>query len=370
MSGLRIVSGEGPQQVSEQQVNVRPPPTGVRPVATKVEEAVDEAASSYQLANMAVLANPERKLVGGDFFDDSTAPPENSPEPAEADPAIAEVLDTRTMEQQQVPVRRQSPPPLSPDFREPVEEEEPQRPDPRDEEVERVQLLAKVFRMQKQGVEFSKPVGSDTTTEELRAEIHRVTEDREKDAGLKFSRRLLLAMVTGLEYANERFDPLGVRLQGWSEQFMTNVEEYDPVLSKLHEKYNTKLNAPPEVEMLTMLLGSMFMYHLTATLFKPSQGSNVSQMARDNPEMMRNFARSMQQGRMPMQAMESMLDEGANPIQNMFGGSSAPASNPFGMGMPEFQKAGEEDVSSADGEDDEDDDAESFTVRTITVDDA
>ena len=99
-----------------------------------------------------------------------------------------------------------------------------------------------------------------------------------------------LAIITGMEYANERFNPVGLRLAGWSENVMTTIEEYDPVLEKLSDKYHTKVSMPPEMEMMTMLLGSAFMFHLTNTLFK-ANAPNLYKLARENPEARARRAR-------------------------------------------------------------------------------
>ena len=57
-------------------------------------------------------------------------------------------------------------------------------------------------------------------------------------------------MVSGLRFANERrFSPVRLRLNGWSEHMMSGIEEYDPVLEKLHSKYNRKVEMPPEMEL-------------------------------------------------------------------------------------------------------------------------
>lgn len=158
----------------------------------------------------------------------------------------------------------------------------------RDPEVERVRLLSRAFRLQKEGAQFTKDV-SEMSPDELRADIFRLEEDRDREQSVKFSRRLLLAVVSGLEFANERFNPVGLRLNGWSEHMMSGIEEYDPVLEKLHSKYNRKVEMPPEMEFVSMIAGSALMFHLTASIYRPEQ-PNMSRLAQENPEMMRAWA--------------------------------------------------------------------------------
>lgn len=276
----------------------------------------------------------------------------------------------------------------------------------RDPEVERIRLLSRAFRLQRDGAEFTKPV-AEMSPDELRADIFRLEEDRDREQSVKFSRRLLLAMISGLEVANEKFNPIGLRLNGWSEHMMSSVEEYDPVLEKLHAKYNRKVEMPPEMEFVSMIAGSALMFHLTSSIYRPDQ-PNMSRLAQENPEMMRDWAHQ-QQSRSPtgrggggggMPGMPDMAGLGG--LGDLLGMPSMPgmqdARSPFGLpsGGRMARMADDTATSSAVSEDDEDeqepppavqedvertdtdqggvdettDDAgsESVTVRTVNVD--
>jgi hypothetical protein len=76
--------------------------------------------------------------------------------------------------------------------------------------------------------------------EEIRTEYKRLTYAIEADRAIRFQRRILAACVTGLEYLNKRFDPFDLQLDGWSENMMENVEDYDSVFEELYQKYNDR----------------------------------------------------------------------------------------------------------------------------------
>ena len=40
---------------------------------------------------------------------------------------------------------------------------------------------------------------------------------------------MLMAIVSGLEYANKRFDPFSIELDGWSENVFENIEDFNTV---------------------------------------------------------------------------------------------------------------------------------------------
>ena len=103
-----------------------------------------------------------------------------------------------------------------------------------------------------------------------------------------------MACVTGLEFLNKRFDPFHIKLEGWSENVMESVDDYDNIFEKLHEKYGGKAEIAPEIELLLTLGGSAFMFHLTNTLLKgPGMGGMLAQ---NNPNFMANMMGAMSQG--------------------------------------------------------------------------
>lgn len=148
-------------------------------------------------------------------------------------------------------------------------------------------LLIKIQAMEKKGFEFSKKFNMTSNYEEMIFEYTKVKKFIESQAAIKFSRRCLMACVTGLEFLNKKFDPFNVKLEGWSENVMESVDDYDNIFERLHEKYSGKGEVAPELELLLTLGGSAFMFHLTNSLLKgPSMGSVVAQ---NNP----NFLQSM-----------------------------------------------------------------------------
>lgn len=154
---------------------------------------------------------------------------------------------------------------------------------------ERHDLLYKLHRLEEKGYKLSKKYNINSDIVEMRAEIHRVKKDAELKGSLKFSRRMLMACVSGIEFLNKTYDPFKLELNGWSENVMENLNDgdYDNVFERLHEKYSGRVNAPPEIELMLSLTGSALMFHITSSMFK-----NMPSMGAD-PAMMRNIVKSM-----------------------------------------------------------------------------
>ena len=187
----------------------------------------------------------------------------------------------------------------------------PDEPTFRSLEEEKQYYLQKIQRMSSHG---SRSVSLDTPLDELKYEYSRLKRQQEISTSIKFQRRILMAGVTGVEYLNKKFNPFGLRLEGWSESQMDSIEDYDNVFERLHDKYSGSAEVSPEWELMMMILGSGFMYHLSNTLFR-SVLPNVNDIAKQNPDLMQNIANAMstamgQQG--TAQPGDSMAQMGAN----------------------------------------------------------
>ena len=138
------------------------------------------------------------------------------------------------------------------------------------------------------------------------------TKQAEVDVSVKFQQKVLMAAVTGLEFANKRFDPLGAKLDGWSESVMDNLDDYDAIFAKLHEKYKERADLPPELQLLVTLAGSAFMFHVTKSLFASSLPRGVE--SAQASEIMKNISKAMQAGSSeisgPSTNLSSLLNQG------------------------------------------------------------
>ena len=158
-------------------------------------------------------------------------------------------------------------------------------------EDEKQDYLYKFYRMQNKGIPVSKKFNMNSDIHEMRREYHKITRDMEVNASIKFSRRMLMACVTGVEFLNKRYDPFDIKLEGWSETVMENMDDYDNVFERLHDKYASKVSMAPEIELMLTLAGSAFMFHLTNTMF--SSMPNINDIAKQNPDIIKNMMKSM-----------------------------------------------------------------------------
>ena len=159
---------------------------------------------------------------------------------------------------------------------------------------EKADILNKLTRLsQKKGIHVNKRLNMYSSIDELRAEVKRVRYSIEVDQSVKFSRRMLVATITGLEFMNKRYDPFDLKLDGWSESVMENAEDYDECFEDLYLKYRSSVKVPPEVKLIMMVGGSGMMFHLTNSMFK-SVMPNVNDVMKQNPDLMQNMMSAVQ----------------------------------------------------------------------------
>jgi hypothetical protein len=160
-------------------------------------------------------------------------------------------------------------------------------------EDEKADLLNKITRLAKKGIQTSARLTIYSDIEEIRTEYKRMTYSIEVDLSIKFQRRIMIACITGLEFLNDKFDPFDLELNGWSQNTMENVEDYDGVFEELYNKYKTKVQVAPEVKLIMMVGGSAMMFHLTNSMFKAAV-PNVTQVMQQNPGLMQNMMDAVQ----------------------------------------------------------------------------
>lgn len=129
---------------------------------------------------------------------------------------------------------------------------------------EKALLLQTFYLLQQQGMKSDLKLDMSSDMNTIKSEVMRMQTELNSQKMIKFMRKGLIAFVSGLEFLNNRYDPMGIQLNGFSEHCMTSLGDYDGVFMRLYDKYKDRTQAlAPEVELILLLLGSMMMFHLT-----------------------------------------------------------------------------------------------------------
>ena len=167
------------------------------------------------------------------------------------------------------------------------------KPEPSKEALlrEKFKYLRKLEDLENKGVQLTKKYTMESPLSEMQGEYENIINEKEKSNSVKFQGKMLMAMITGLEFLNNKFDPFDLKLDGWAEQVNEGVEEYDEIFGELHEKYKSKAKMAPEIKLLFQLGGGAMMLHMTNTMFKSSM-PGMDDIMRQNPELMQQFTQA------------------------------------------------------------------------------
>ena len=157
---------------------------------------------------------------------------------------------------------------------------------------ERIDLLSKFARLDAKGINLQKRFTAYSDIHEMRTEYQRLTYSSQLEASIKFQRRVLMAASTGMEFCNKRYNPFDVQLDGWSENVMENIDEYDNIFEELFVKYRESVQVAPEIRLLMTLGGSAMMFHFTKTMFQAAMPS-MNDVVKQNPDLVRNMVNAV-----------------------------------------------------------------------------
>ena len=219
-------------------------------------------------------------------------------------------------------------------------------------ESERKQELLFLFdKLEKKGIKIPQKFNMKSSIDEMEKTYERLKNERDLQNSIKFQRRVLMGIVSTMEFLNHSMNPFDIDLDGWSESVMENYSEYDDIFEELYEKYKNKGHISPEVKLIMTLAGSAFYFHLSKMIIKPAQ-----------QKMQEMFGQMENGGGGGMPDMGGMGGLMSGLMNNFMGGgsskskpSAAPPKNGGGMTGPK----GFDDIIS---KNDEDSDIPSITT--------
>ena len=191
---------------------------------------------------------------------------------------------------------------------------------------EKIDYIYKFKKLGEQGIRSTMNYNMNSPLDEMRNEYLKLKRQREIDNGVKFQRKMLMALVTGVEFLNGKFDPFSVKLDGWSETVNESIFDYDEIFEELYQKYGGgDSDIAPEIRLIFALGGSAFMFHLQNTMFKSSI-PGMDDILKQNPELMKQFASA---------AVGSMNEQGGPPpgMAGMMSGLSGGGGGGGGGGL-------------------------------------
>jgi hypothetical protein len=114
----------------------------------------------------------------------------------------------------------------------------------------------------KKKIDFPSHLHSDSPYSELKAHLSLIQSEHKMEQSVEVCKKVMVGITSVFEFLNTRFDPLSLKLDGWSEQVNDTKDEYDEVFEELYEKHADKVDMPAEVRLMLMIGGSAASYHV------------------------------------------------------------------------------------------------------------
>jgi hypothetical protein len=137
-------------------------------------------------------------------------------------------------------------------------------------------LLYKIAQLNQRGNVSQLKLDMNCSLEEIEKEYNRIKNNKQAEVMVGLCKKGLLLGVQGFEFLNNKFDPLGIDLDGWGESMSYSMEnqDYDEVLRELYEKYKGKESWSPEARLVMLILGSAVMFSVTKKMSNMDMSSN------------------------------------------------------------------------------------------------
>src|SRR3990172_3744264 len=117
------------------------------------------------------------------------------------------------------------------------------------------QLMIRSARLKKQGYPPATTLNMTMSMQEMKEIVEIQREERSLENSIRLQGDILTGVVSGFEKLNHKFDPADLHLDGWSESFYENIDNYDEVFEDLYYKYSEKVHVEPEIKLIGMVLG-------------------------------------------------------------------------------------------------------------------
>lgn len=132
---------------------------------------------------------------------------------------------------------------------------------------------------------------------ELQSEFDRLTIIKNQKSTREWYRKILFGVTKGLEWCNHKWDPVGLKLDGWSTEIASNADEFDEIFDELTEKYGgtfgLEKKIAPEIRLIGLILYSGVTYSISQTLTSSySNRPEFSEIINKDPVLRERFLKT------------------------------------------------------------------------------
>lgn len=183
-------------------------------------------------------------------------------------------------------------------------------------------LVYKIQQLQQKlyDVELSpKTFTTADSLSELQSEYDRLTRIKQQKNTRDWYRKILFGVTKGIEWANHKWDPVGLKLDGWSTEVASNVDEFDEIFDELSEKYGGTVASKmsPEIRLIILILYSGISYSISQTLVQDhSKRPEFTEIINKDPVLRERFMRAATEAH--MEKAQPQVSQLLNSVKEIF----------------------------------------------------
>ena len=101
----------------------------------------------------------------------------------------------------------------------------------------------------------------------------------------------MLGVAKGIEWGNHKWDPCGLKLNGWSNVVAADIDQYTEIFEEMRDKYKASIHVTPEIKLITLFLSSGLMFHISqqAAQKYSDEIPELSEVLKENPELQKQL---------------------------------------------------------------------------------
>ncbi len=154
--------------------------------------------------------------------------------------------------------------------------------------LKKMEVLTKLISIKNAGIELTSSYNMNSDLEEMEAELKYLNQIQNKKNTVELTKSFMFNGISALEMLNEKYDPFGFRLKGWSNQVKMASESYNDVVAELLDKYyKNGDNLGPELKLLGMIVMSGVSYHFL------TQAPVLNDVMKNNPELFTKIQKNL-----------------------------------------------------------------------------
>ncbi|CAN0448807.1 unnamed protein product, partial [Ectocarpus sp. 12 AP-2014] len=148
---------------------------------------------------------------------------------------------------------------------------------------EKVEMLTRITNLSKNGFTTTKEWDVKDDIDEIRYECYRMQRESNSKKSMKIMRRVLVTITTLVETGNAYFNPFNLRLDGFSESMMLNLDDYDDCFEQIHHKYSGRSSVGPEMQILFTFMSAAIFHHAGNAIGQKRDGTTNKKRSTTNP---------------------------------------------------------------------------------------